>query len=75
MTLAGLVLTADELHQLTGYRQPTAQLAELKRQGFWRARRSVTGGVILERSHYEAVCRGEQGQPAPKVRQPAVRMA
>lgn len=70
-----LILTAAELEVLTGYRQHAAQLAELKRQGFWRARRSVTGGVILERSHYEAVCRGEQGQPGPKVRTPAVRMA
>jgi hypothetical protein len=70
-----LILTPAELKALTGYRQPSTQLAELKRQGFWRARRSVTGRVIVERSHYEAVCRGEQGQPAPKVRQPVVRMA
>lgn len=70
-----LILTPAELEALTGYRQPSPQIAELKRQGFWRARRAVTGRVIVERSHYEAVCRGEQGQPAPKVRQPAVRMA
>ena len=30
----------DELQALTGYKQPAAQLAELQRQGYWRARRA-----------------------------------
>jgi len=58
-----LTLTPDELHELTGYRQPAAQLAELHRQGFHRARRVRTGHVILERAHFEAV----RSSTAPKV--------
>jgi hypothetical protein len=53
-------LSEEELIELTDYRQPAKQLEVLREQGFWRARRSlVTGGVILERAHYEAVCAGE----------------
>ena len=33
-----LTLAADELCALTGYSQPAKQLAELRRQGFYRAR-------------------------------------
>ena len=51
-----LVLSAEELLMLTGYRQPAAQLAALKAQGFHRARRNITGAVVLERAHYEAIC-------------------
>lgn len=54
-----IVLAAAEVAAITGYSQPAKQLAELRRQGFWRARRSITGAVVLERAHYEAVCRGE----------------
>lgn len=54
-------LSADEVKEITDYEWPSKQLAELHRMGFWRARRSpLTGKVILERAHYEAVCRGEQ---------------
>lgn len=71
--MSGLVLDADELVALTGYRRPADQLAELKRQGFSRARRSAaTGTVILERAHYEAVARG-QTQELPRVRMPRLR--
>lgn len=60
-----LLLTPHELQTLTGYKQPAAQLAELLRQGYWRARRApITGRVILERAHYEAVARGIDQQPA-----------
>lgn len=55
-----LTLDSDELHALTGYRQPAAQLRELHRQGFHRARRSPAGHVVLERAHYEAVCAGRE---------------
>jgi hypothetical protein len=60
MSAASLLLTPDELVQLSGgYTQPARQLEELKRQGFWRARRApTTGALILERSHYDAVCAG-----------------
>ena len=61
-----LILTTDELQALTGYRQPAAQLSELHRQGYWRARRAaITRRVILERAHYEAVARGQDASPAP----------
>lgn len=55
-----LLVGDDELVQLTGCRQAAAQLRELHRQGFWRARRLATSGdVVLERAHYEAVCAGD----------------
>ena len=58
MSNCDITLSADELHALTGYVRPGQQLMELLRQGFFRARRSHRGEVILERVHYEAVCRG-----------------
>ena len=74
--------TLDEpaLIRLTGYRQPSKQLTELHRQGFWRARRCrATGAVILERPHYDAVCRGGDTKPPeaprPKLRTPTLRTA
>jgi hypothetical protein len=73
-----MLLTAEELSDLTGCRQPSRQLAELHRQGFWRARRApITGRVILERAHYDAVCAGaDRQQPAPSLRAaPALRSA
>lgn len=54
-------LSAAEIQKLTGYSplRPGLQLAELHRQGFYRARRArVTGAVILERPHYDAVSSG-----------------
>lgn len=66
-----LTLTADELHELTGYRSPRRQLTELQRQGYYRARLSpTTGRVILERAHLDAVCRGHAANdmPRPKLR-------
>lgn len=75
MTVAALTLTPDELQALTGYKQPAAQLAELRRQGYWRARRApITGRVILERAHYEAVAQGTDQQPADR-RAPRLRAA
>ncbi|WP_119154186.1 DUF4224 domain-containing protein [Caldimonas tepidiphila] len=72
-------LTPAELHAVTGYRRADRQLAELHRQGFYRARRSpVTGAVILEREHYAAVCSGAARPattPAPKLRTPQLRTA
>lgn len=53
----GIVLSPDEIVQITGgYRRPSEQVEELRRQGFWRARRSrATGQAILERAHFIAV--------------------
>lgn len=74
--MAELILCAVELQSLTGYRQAAAQLAELHRQGYWRARRApITGRVILERAHYEAVARGIDQQPAGQDRRPETRAA
>lgn len=53
-----LILDQAELEAITGYRQPSRQLAELRRQGFLRARRNRLGEVVLERGHYDAVVAG-----------------
>ena len=63
-------LDKSEIHHVTGYTRAADALAELLRQGFYRARRSPSdGAVILERPHYDAVCAGAAG-PAnePRVR-------
>jgi hypothetical protein len=70
-------LPAEAIEQLTGYsrKRPSLQLRELHRQGFYRARRAkVTGEVILERPHYDAV---SAGLPSPQVavRVPKLRLA
>ena len=68
-----LLLRPHELEALTGYSQPSRQLIELHRQGFWRARRlPVTGALVLERDHYSAVCAGigvadKHARPRPKL--------
>lgn len=54
-----LCLTEYELAQLTGgLSQPRCQVKLLRQRGFERARLE-RGRVVLERAHYEAVCRGE----------------
>jgi hypothetical protein len=70
-----LIMSREELKELTGYQQPAAQLRELHKRGFHRARRSSLGHVILERAHYEAVCRGTAGAadvPVPRLHVPHV---
>lgn len=69
-----ITLTLDELIALTGYRRGAEQLAELRHQGFWRARRSISGAVVLERAHYDAVCRGQDAAPKQQHR-PQLRAA
>ena len=68
-----ITLSDAEITEITGYRQPSKQLAELHRRGFHRA---YIGrhGLVLERAHYEAVCAGASERPKPKVR-PILRMA
>lgn len=69
-----MLLTKDELQALTGYKRPAEQVAELRRQGFYRARTSpTTGAVILERAHYDAICAGSKAPNEPKVRAPVLR--
>jgi hypothetical protein len=54
-----LTLTDEEIAELCpGLTQPAARLRHLREQGFVRAR-VFAGQIILERAHYEAVCRGE----------------
>lgn len=55
----GITLSIDEVEQLTGYRVATKQLQVLHRRGFHRAFINRTGAVVLERTHYEAITRGE----------------
>lgn len=69
-----ILMTDQELVELTGYQWPSKQLASLKKQGFFRARiNERTGSVLLERDHYQAVCAGPLPTSAPKVRPPALR--
>lgn len=60
-------LTPDELAEITGYRQPAAQLRVLRERGYWRAWQASTGRVVLERAHYEAVCSGQALTPKTSV--------
>lgn len=68
--MSDLLMTAEEVRRISGgYSQAAKQLEELRRQGFWRARRArITGEVILERAHYEAVCSGQERAPAQAAR-------
>lgn len=62
--MTDITLSIAELLQVTGYKRPGDQLAELHRRGFYRARLGkVAGQVILERAHYDAICAGA-GQPS-----------
>lgn len=71
--MSSITLTHAELVEITGYHQPSKQLAELHRRGFHRAYIGRKG-MVLERAHYEAVCAGQAERPKPKVR-PILRMA
>jgi hypothetical protein len=67
--MSSITLSEAEIEAITGYVQPAAQLAELLRRGFDRARRSSrTGMVIVERAHYDAVCAGTRLARAPEIR-------
>ena len=63
-------LTPAEIAAVTGYRRRSEQLRALHDAGFWRARLSPLGGIIVERAHYAAVCAGAAGAAAhtPKVK-------
>jgi hypothetical protein len=71
------ILSKSEIEEITGYKRPGAQETELRRQGFFRARRAhVDGHVIVERRHYEAICGGARLSAAnePKVRVPQIQV-
>ena len=73
MMMSSITLSHAELVEITGYHQPSKQLAELHRRGFHRA---YIGrhGLVLERAHYEAVCAGASERNKPKLR-PILRTA
>jgi hypothetical protein len=58
-----IALTEAELRRITGYKLPCKQLAVLHKRGFHRAYIAHEGGVVLERAHHDAVCRGQSEKP------------
>lgn len=70
-----ITLTPAEIEGITGYRRGAEQLDELRRQGFYRARRDRLGRVVLERAHYDAVCSDRtRPEAAPKLHTPTLRI-
>jgi hypothetical protein len=72
--MADLLLSPEEVAELTRYSRPAEQLAELHRQGFtlaWRAR--AKGEVILPRAHYDAMLQRRKAPCAEVVEAPPVR--
>lgn len=65
-----IVLSVAELRAITRCARPSDQVAELRRQGFYRARRGRDGAVVLERAHYDSVCqvRKEDAANEPTLR-------
>lgn len=68
MTRADTILSPMELEAITGYRAPACQLRVLLSRGYWRAYRDRLGRVVLERPHYDAVCRGQDSKPQERAR-------
>ena len=68
-----LLLSAEELQALTGRssKRPASQLGLLHKRGFHRAHINLGGRLVLERAHYDAVCRGEAGA-APERKRPQI---
>ncbi|WP_457425593.1 DUF4224 domain-containing protein [Roseateles sp. P5_E7] len=66
-----LTFSPAELVDLTRYTRASKQLAVLHLRGFHRAYIDHTNHVVLERAHYEAVCRGEAQPVRPRVKPPA----
>lgn len=65
MTASDLILSTADIEAMTGYVNATKQLQVLKNRGFHRAFINRAGRVVLERSHYEAVTRGEAPSSKP----------
>lgn len=57
--MSSLILSPEDIEVMTGYVNATKQLQVLHHRGFHRAFINRAGRVVLERSHYEAVTRGE----------------
>lgn len=67
MAETSTILSRPEIEALTGFKMPTKQLNVLHRRGFSRAYISRSG-LMLERTHYEAVTRGVFGGASAKER-------
>lgn len=61
--MSSVTLTAEEIEELTGYARATKALAVLHSRGFTRAFINRKGDIVLERTHYEAVTKGELQSP------------
>lgn len=59
MSDIGITLSEGEIEALTGYELATFQLRVLRDRGFARAYINRKGKVVLERTHYEAVTKGQ----------------
>ncbi len=64
----------DELVEISGgYQRHSDQLRVLHSRGFYRAA-ILKGRLVLERSHYDAVTRGQTAEASrPKVKPPRVK--
>jgi len=58
--MTDLTLSDAEINNLTRYRKPQRQVAELRKRGFAMAT-IVRGKVSLPRDHYLSVCQGIYG--------------
>lgn len=58
-----LLIAEAAIEAMTGYATASKQLQVLHNRGFHRAFINRAGRVVLERSHYEAVTRGEAFAP------------
>lgn len=67
----GVTLSVGEIEELTHYKRAADQLRELHERGFSRAYVRA-GVVVLERPHFEAVCRGAVEKPRGRVTPPVV---
>lgn len=67
------IIPAAQIERMTGYVLPCKQIEALHARGFVRAYRNRRGVVILEKSHYDAVTRGQFGAQATA--RPSVNLA
>lgn len=64
--MSDLVLSAQQIFELTGYKLPALQLEVLHRRGFYRACIG-RNGVVLTRAHFNSIEHGEdKAAPAPR---------
>ena len=70
-----IVLSPEEIEEITQYKLPTMQLNELRKKGFYRARMGRRG-VVLERGHYEAIVAGRDAATTKKtINLPSLKLA